>query len=54
MMNLGKLPPFGILGKCKGQAWGKQRALFCRKLVEAQEAKKGNKMRQSKTMEVED
>jgi hypothetical protein len=27
------------LGTCKGQAWGEARALFCRKLVEAQEAR---------------
>jgi hypothetical protein len=33
-------PPFGILGTWKGQAWGKTRVLFCRNLVEAQEAKK--------------
>jgi hypothetical protein len=33
---------------------GEARALFCKKLVEAQEARKKGEVTQSKTMEVED
>jgi hypothetical protein len=33
---------------------GEVRALFCRKLVEVQEARKKREVTQSKTMEVED
>jgi hypothetical protein len=46
-------PSFAILGTCKGQSWGEARALFCRKSVEAQEARDQQDGIRSKIMEVE-
>jgi hypothetical protein len=51
MMHLGKPPYFGILGTCKGQAWGKQGLCFAG-ISGSARGKKG--VTQSKTMEVED
>jgi hypothetical protein len=55
MMHLGKPPSFGILGTCKGQAWGSKGFVLKEISVSARGKKKRKGgVTQSKTMEVED